>query len=361
MAWNSPAATAIHEATGLPVAAWGVVWGVAAAAAALFRLKSERNELNGAIRLLAAAGVLACLALTVLLLQNGAICMTCLVTYGLVLGYAAIAFWVPLGGVDWALGAAIAAGFCAVVFGLALLAGRDTPTETAQSGSVEVPDSGPPEEMLRDLIARLPEQTRTRLGEEFEKLREQEPIEHPTPRALVGSGDATVRITDFHDTLCPHCARLHAVLEHLRLTLPPGHLAIDARHFPLDASCNPALSSQGSNSVRCDASRALICLEEHPESFAFSSSVFKNQASLNSEMLFALAAPYMERGELAACMASNRTGQALLSDIRWAQEKGIRGTPFVFINGRQVPGFGPLVYALVLAGGDPNHPILADL
>ncbi|NIP96327.1 MAG: cupin, partial [Akkermansiaceae bacterium] len=138
VAWNSPAATAIHEATGLPVAAWGVVWGVAAAAAALFRLKSERNELNGAIRLLAAAGVLACLALTVLLLQNGAICMTCLVTYGLVLGYAAIAFWVPLGGVDWALGAAIAAGFCAVVFGLALLAGRDTPTETAQSGSVEV-------------------------------------------------------------------------------------------------------------------------------------------------------------------------------------------------------------------------------
>jgi hypothetical protein len=33
----------------------------------------------------------------------------------------------------------------------------------------------------------------------------------------------------------------------------------------------------------------------------------------------------------------------------------------VLVNGRQSPSFGPLLFALVLTGGDPDHPSFATL
>jgi len=33
----------------------------------------------------------------------------------------------------------------------------------------------------------------------------------------------------------------------------------------------------------------------------------------------------------------------------------------VLVNGREAPAFGPLLFALVLTGGDPDHPLLAEL
>ena len=43
---------------------------------------------------------------------------------------------------------------------------------------------------------------------------------HGKPRALIGSATAPVRITEFADTLCGHCAELHRTLTEIRLRDP---------------------------------------------------------------------------------------------------------------------------------------------
>lgn len=364
-AWNAPLALAIHELTGLPVAAWGVVWGVAAAAAVLLRLTAtsdaRRALFSGAVRVLATLGAASVLVLAVTLWQSGVFCLTCVVTYGIVLSYAAIAWAVPLGAVQLAGGAGIASAICIVVFLLALFTGRDTPRGSVAEIPAVAIDDGPLSERLALFLEALPEEGRGVLAREIATYREQSAVRPPPARGLVGSDRAAVRITDFHDPLCPHCANLHQVLERLYGDLPEGQLAIDPHHYPLDAACNSSLTSEPKNSVRCDASRALICLEEHPKGFDFSAEVFRDQASLSPEKLFELAAPYTDRASLEKCIASDDTEQKLQEDIAWAVEQGVRGTPFVFLNNKPIPGFPPLVYALVLASGNPDHPAFEAL
>jgi serine/threonine-protein kinase len=40
---------------------------------------------------------------------------------------------------------------------------------------------------------------------------------------------------------------------------------------------------------------------------------------------------------------------------------GIKGTPLVLVNGRMVPAFPPFLHAILLAGGDAEHPLFAYL
>ncbi len=364
-AWDGPLASAIHDLTGLPVAGWGVVWGVAATAVVLLRMtassEARRAVFGGAVRALGLIGVLSVLVLGGTLMAEGVFCLTCVVTYLLVLGYAAIAWAVSLGQVRFGPGIGVAAACCAVVFVLALLTGRDTPRSNVAELPPVVVDEGPLSERLALFLEALPEDGRQILAREIAAFRAAEPVALPPAPGLVGVPNAAVRITDFHDPLCPHCASLHQVLERLHADLPEGQLAIDPHHYPLDATCNPALSSEPRGSVRCDASRALICLESDPKGFEYSSAVFLNQERLTREKLFELAEPFMDRPSLEACIASEATEERLQADIAWAADQGIRGTPFVFLNGKSVPGFPPLIYALVLASGDADHPAFLAL
>ena len=94
--WTSPFAQRVSGLTGLPVAALGLVWGLAAAVCAgalLWRARSGR-PLRPAIlpvRTVGAVAALSCITLIVGSISAGALCLTCLGTYVLVLGYAGVA------------------------------------------------------------------------------------------------------------------------------------------------------------------------------------------------------------------------------------------------------------------------------
>jgi serine/threonine-protein kinase len=60
-------------------------------------------------------------------------------------------------------------------------------------------------------------------------------------------------------------------------------------------------------------------------------------------------------------MRAESTEAKLQSDIAWAVEHDIQGTPLVLLNGREVAAFGPLLYALILTRGDPLHAAFASL
>jgi serine/threonine-protein kinase len=180
------------------------------------------------------------------------------------------------------------------------------------------------------------------------------------PRALEGSAMAPVRITDFADFLCSHCASLHGTLTQLRRSAPEGSLAIESRYFPLDGQCNPQIPRPG-DGVRCTAARVMICLANEPGAFDLAGELYAHQHGLSVDEIYQRAARLRPRAELEACVAAPETDAQLQGDIAWAMEHEIRGTPLVLVNGRKASGFPAFLWALVLAGGDPSHASFAAL
>jgi serine/threonine-protein kinase len=97
---------------------------------------------------------------------------------------------------------------------------------------------------------------------------------------LKGDANAPLRLTEFTDVLCGHCAVLHETIDRLKTTLPLRAFSVEPRQFPLDPGCNPELTGPPVNPVRCIAARAAICLEGEPDFEDFAGSLFLNQRTL---------------------------------------------------------------------------------
>jgi serine/threonine-protein kinase len=212
---------------------------------------------------------------------------------------------------------------------------------------------------LEELISRLPPQLRQGLSDALALYARGDRVPLRPARGAIGSPTAPVRITEFTDVLCSHCANLHEALGVLREMLSNEAFAIEPRHFPLDSECNPVVQKSSGRGVSCLAARAMICLEE--DSLSFADALFANQRRLTKEKIYQLAAPFTSRERLEACVTSAETDAKLRDDIEWAMEHEIRGTPLLLVNGREVPASLEFLYAMVLAKADPEHPAFAVL
>jgi serine/threonine-protein kinase len=404
--WDSELASAVQSLSGLPVAGWGLVWSLVAFALPLAALArraaaaperrseserpSDRPGLWPATVLTAGAGLLVVLGLLVDSILKSQLCNSCAITYAIVCMYAIVCLrQTPLPPAGLLRGAGVAACAGAVAFALLLFPGLRTPkhlTREAQrvlervaaqsSGSIAqdaTPDrvtadrthGGPSQAEIEADVATMLQQLSPELLQTFSSALDAyataSSLPLRRPRALIGSERAPVRITEFTDALCGHCAELHETIGRLRTMLPLRAFSLEARHFPLDASCNSALGGESTAPVRCVAARALICLEGEPDFLDFAGSLYFNQQKLDEGTVYALAEPIMTRDELTACMRAESTEAKLQSDIAWAVEHDIQGTPLVLLNGREVAAFGPLLYALILTRGDPLHAAFASL
>jgi protein-disulfide isomerase len=212
---------------------------------------------------------------------------------------------------------------------------------------------------LDELIARLSPELRQGLSDALAAYSRGDRVPLRPARRLIGPSAAPVRITEFTDVLCSHCANLHEATMILQEMLPSGSFALEQRHFPLDAECNPAVQMSSGSGVRCLAARAMICVEEDWMSFA--NALFENQRWLTKQSIYKLAAPFMPRERLEDCVASPETEAKLREDIAWALQHVIQGTPLLLVNGREVPAYPQFLYAMVMAEADPEHPAFAVL
>ncbi len=364
--WDSAFANAVQHATGLPVAGWGLVWSLVALALpvwALVRRASERapGALGPALLLTALAGAVGVALLASASLAEGQLCPTCALTYLLVLAYAAIC-WMgrrTLRGAALRRGAALALGTAAAAFLALLYPGLNTPH--ARKDAAFDPRALAGGGDLAALVATLPPDARQELSDALAAFAHSEARALRPARALIGAPDAPLRVTEFADVLCGHCAELHHALAQLVEAAPAGSLALEPRQFPLDGECNAALHAPGERPVRCLSARALICMEGRPGAFEFAGRLFDSQHVLTQELVLELAEPFLSREELATCVSAPETEAKLRDDIAWALEYDIRGTPMVLLNGRKAPRSGVFLYAMTLAGGDPEHPVFEDL
>jgi hypothetical protein len=386
-------AVAVQTLSGLPIPGWGLVWSGAALAlpiGALLRRGVDRSEepFWTATLCVAAAGLGSVAVLAAVSALEGSLCANCLITYGIVCAYAGLAGMrfvraKDRAGLQLSMGAAVTAIATAVGFVALLYPGLQTPFPRQQEADAALSKAlaskphaehdhashagpaalAPGAELgsLDELITSMSPEMRQALSNTIAEYAASRPNAGPPARALVGSTDSPVRITDFTDTLCGHCASLHKTLAFMRDQLPEGSFAIDSRHFPLDGNCNPEVSKRHEDPVRCVAASAQICLEDHPSGFEFAGRLYESQQTLDVDMVYQLGAPYMARAELEACVASGETSAKLQADIARALEFDIRGTPLVLINDRLGSAFGPFLYAMVATGGQTKDPAFARL
>ena len=400
--WDTAFASAVHRFTGLPVAGWGLVWGLVALALPLWALlrRAEDRPLGGllaGIRLTAIAGIASVIVLASVSMSAGALCLACIGTYVIVGAYVGIALfgWRGLGFPGLQRGVLHAGLVTVAAFALLLVPGLRTPTpadvsgQSALSGASAPPAGGQPhhhhdhaahghdhgggsfahgegvgnpevDATLADFVGGLDRQTRQGLADSLGIYHGSADIPMREPRVVMGE-PAPVHITEFSDIQCGHCAQLHVTMSQLKDHFPDGWFSVDARNFPLDGACNPNVQRSSEEAVSCHAARARICFEGNEHAFEYSGRLFSMGQNLSADRIVALAEPYMNPSELRTCMQSDETEAKLQADIDYAMAHGAHGTPLVLVNGRKGTSFGPFLYAMVLTGGSGVHPTFAEL
>jgi serine/threonine-protein kinase len=382
--WTGAFASTVHRFTGLPIAGWGLAWSAAAfllPLAALLRRAEAKNPvpLGTGVRFVGLAGILSVALMIAASAIAGSFCLGCVVTYVVVGAYGFISLlqWRPAGFPLAFRGFLLAAGAFGAAFLLLLYPGLHTPKSSGEAGRKAVSEAvaqagsgslsaggtgnAQSDKILADLIASLEPPLKQTFADSLAIYRAAQPQRVRPPRALVGSDLAPVRITEFTDILCEHCAGLQETLQTLRESSPPGSFSVDARQFPLDGRCNPFVGQTKGDDVRCAAAKARICMEPTGKEPQFAAALFAAQKGLTRGKVFEIAAPFMPRPALTACMDSAATRAKLEEDITAAGTFDSDGTPIVAINGRKGTSFGPFLYAMILTRGNPEHPAFEAL
>jgi protein-disulfide isomerase/uncharacterized membrane protein len=365
--WNSPLAQAVRQAIGMPVAALGILWGAVASACAGWLLLRARRGLPvrdfvGAVRLTALAGLLSIAVFAAASFGVGALCLTCLGTYVLVLGFAAGAFFAlprpffPVGG-EWWTTFGLPSVVAMVAYLILLVPARSAPHASNLANASSKPGG------LEAFLAGMTAQDRQAVSDNLALYRlESVPLPLPPERNRLGEAGAPVKVVEWTDIRCSHCKRFNEVLENLRAILPPGSMSVEVRNFPLDNACNP-LIPQGAGGVSCDGALALLCLESSADFWKLRDKLFEAQTSLTREKIINISTSTssISSAALEACMANPATLSRLQEDVRYAERYHPSGTPTISVNGRLAPASGAFLYVLAMTAGNPDAPALAAL
>lgn len=409
--WDGGFASAVHASTKLPVAGWGLLWGLLATALPLLALmrRSEREDTSAvttAIRLTAVLGLLSVVGLLVVSASSGALCFLCVGTYVMVGAYGAVALlgYKGLGFPDMPKAVQLTAGVLIAGFLLLLYPGMSTP-RNAESLSSEAlkqarqgqgtqpndphaghghgagephaaPTGEPPafgtgpgtgdaarDAELERFVSALPPQVQGMLSSSLGMWHAAPRVEpQPAARSVWGPDDAPVHIVEWTDVLCGHCAQLHQSLEEISEHVPPNSFKVEPRHFPLDRSCNPNVQRDNpAGPVSCVAAGVQICLEGNDKAHELTGKLFEDQRNLTVDRVYEIASAYMPKDELKACVESPATKKKLEDDIEFARRLDPEGTPIVLVNGKLGNGFGAFLYAMIMTGGTGVHPAFANL
>lgn len=194
--WNSSFASQVNETLGIPVAGLGLIWGMVATALAVLYLAwrsaghTVRPASNG-LRMTAAVGMLATVVFASVSALVGALCLTCLGTYVLVLAFAAVA-WRALPGPlmplarEWGPALMWTVGFA--LAGFIVLRLPRHPTSSDSESSLPQLSSDPAS--IEDYLGGLPARDQQSAANALAQYRQDTPM---PARSLARRRDSTLR------------------------------------------------------------------------------------------------------------------------------------------------------------------------
>ncbi len=375
--WSSPLAERIHRFLHVPVAGLGLIWGLVAFALSLllaYRLLAGAPIRTPvvALRLTAGVGVLACITFAVASYRIGALCLTCLGTYAVTVAFALVVFRLLPGALEpagkelrpavaWSAGLALLAYLSVLGPGLRMAPPGGASSFPVQQGAL----SSDVDQALDQYLSGLPKEEQLDVSGSLALFKESASpdVSGFAIRERKGPEAAPLRIVEFTDTLCSHCAELVRTMSELERALPPGRISVEPRQFPLANECNSLMVNRPDPSgVRCAGARAQICLEGTPDFWRLRAQLFEEQRTLTAERVVEIASSgAMGKDALVACMKSDATQQKLSEDIAYAAKYKPRGTPLVILNGKEGTPSGPFLYAMALTGGNAASSAFARL
>lgn len=147
-----------------------------------------------------------------------------------------------------------------------------------------------------------------------------------------GPATAPVTIVEFADFQCPYCKRAESSL-HVLLEQYPDKVRLVFRNLPL-TQIHP--QAQG-------AAEAAVCADRQGKFWEMHDAMYADQASLAPDALKDTAKRLgLDVGQFSACLGGGASVATLGSDAKAAQDLGLSGTPYFFINGRPLDGNVPL-------------------
>lgn len=141
----------------------------------------------------------------------------------------------------------------------------------------------------------------------------------------MGPPDAVVTIVEWADFQCPTCAMMAPLLEDF-VKRYNGQVRLVYKFYPLESH------KQGE-----PAARAAFAAMQQGKFWEMHHALFENQMSLDANEIERLAKGIgLKIDQFRQDMASKETTERLQKDKKQADELGLDGTPFIFINGRRV-------------------------
>lgn len=194
-------------------------------------------------------------------------------------------------------------------------------------------------------------QEMVRLQVEDWKRAPQKEITPVSPMTMNANPEAKVKVVEFADFLCGHCAAAFPIVHEFAKLHPEVEVHFQA--FPLDGECNSAIPR--AVGINCLLARVSHCAGLQSKGWETQEWIFKNQRQFHGKQMVdqLLQENYESLGlnmeELMSCVESDGAKAAIKAQADLGNQVGVRGTPSLFVNGRKVPaGFSiPLLRRLV--------------
>jgi protein-disulfide isomerase len=142
-----------------------------------------------------------------------------------------------------------------------------------------------------------------------------------------------VLIVEYADFECPFCVRFYedAYQDIKKEYIDTGLVEFEFRHFPLSSHRNAFT-----------AALAYECANEQGQAEAYHDNLFESSKSLSNQKYLEIARDLnLNLEEFQICLEEQRYSEKIQNDFDTAREKGVRGTPTVFVNGQMIVGAVP--------------------
>jgi protein-disulfide isomerase len=141
----------------------------------------------------------------------------------------------------------------------------------------------------------------------------------------MGSPDAVVTIVEWADFECPFCRAFYSVLDEM-VRKYPSQVRLVYKFYPLQAHPHGEI-----------AARAAVAALNQGKFWEMHHMLFENQEHLEQSDLEKYAKTIgLDLGKFRSDFGSKELGERIEKDKKQAEELGLDGTPFLFINGRLV-------------------------